>query len=50
VVNALQLQYQLQRTPVNVPPPLLTAYPELGQVVQPTTPSEAMPWPWNDQA
>jgi uncharacterized protein YecE (DUF72 family) len=45
VVNALQLQYQLQRTPVNVPPPLLTAYPELGQVLQPTTPSEAAPWP-----
>jgi len=45
VVNALQLRYQLQRTPVNVPPPLLTAYPELGQVLQPTTPSEATPRP-----
>jgi uncharacterized protein YecE (DUF72 family) len=43
VVNALQLQYQLQRTPVNVPPPLLTAYPELGQVRQPTTPPGAAP-------
>jgi uncharacterized protein YecE (DUF72 family) len=50
VVNALQLRYQLQRTPVNVPPPLLTAYPELGQVLQPTTPSETAPRPWNDHA
>jgi uncharacterized protein YecE (DUF72 family) len=29
VLNALELQYGLRRTPIPVPPPLLTAYPEL---------------------
>jgi uncharacterized protein YecE (DUF72 family) len=28
-LNALELQYGLRRTPIPVPPPLLTAYPEL---------------------
>jgi uncharacterized protein YecE (DUF72 family) len=38
-LNALELQYYLRRSPIPVPPPLLTAYPELRQIAAP--PSEA---------
>lgn len=34
-LNALELRARLRRAPVPVPPPLLTAYPELRQIVAP---------------
>jgi uncharacterized protein YecE (DUF72 family) len=33
-VNALELRYHLRRSPIPVPPPLLTAYPELGPLTR----------------
>jgi uncharacterized protein YecE (DUF72 family) len=39
VLNALELRYHLRRAPIPVPPPLLSAYPELRQIAVP--PSEA---------
>jgi uncharacterized protein YecE (DUF72 family) len=40
-LNALELRYHLRRSPVPVPPPLLTAYPELRQIAAPA--AEAHP-------
>jgi uncharacterized protein YecE (DUF72 family) len=39
-LNALELRHRMTPAPVNVPPPLLTMYPELGRLMQPVTPSE----------
>jgi uncharacterized protein YecE (DUF72 family) len=36
-LNALELRYQLRRSPIPVPPPLLTAYPELRQIAAPAS-------------
>jgi uncharacterized protein YecE (DUF72 family) len=35
VLNALELRSRIRRSPVAVPPPLLTAYPELRQIAAP---------------
>jgi uncharacterized protein YecE (DUF72 family) len=40
-LNALELRYHLRRSPIPVPPPLLTAYPELRHIAAPV--SEANP-------
>jgi uncharacterized protein YecE (DUF72 family) len=39
-LNALDLRRRVTQTPVDVPPPLLAAYPGLGQLLQPATSSE----------
>jgi uncharacterized protein YecE (DUF72 family) len=39
-LNALDLRHRMSSAPVNVPPQLLTVYPELGQLMQPDTSSE----------
>jgi uncharacterized protein YecE (DUF72 family) len=40
-LNALELRYQLRRSPIPVPPPLLTAYPELHQIAAPASEGNA---------
>jgi uncharacterized protein YecE (DUF72 family) len=40
-LNALELHYHLRRAPVPVPPPLLTAYPELGPIAAPVPEGDA---------
>ena len=36
-LNALELRSQLRRSPIPVPPPMLTAYPELRQIAAPVS-------------
>ena len=36
-LNALELRYHLRRSPIPVPPPLLTAYPELHHIAAPAS-------------
>jgi uncharacterized protein YecE (DUF72 family) len=36
-LNALELRYHLRRSPIPVPPPLLTAYPELRPIAAPAS-------------
>jgi uncharacterized protein YecE (DUF72 family) len=40
-LNALELRAHLRRSPVPVPPPLLTAYPELGSIAAPAPAGDA---------
>jgi uncharacterized protein YecE (DUF72 family) len=40
-LNALELTYGMRRAPVPVPPPLLTAYPELRQIAAPAPEANA---------
>lgn len=40
-LNALELRYHLRRAPIPVPPPLLTAYPELRLIAAPSSEAEA---------
>jgi uncharacterized protein YecE (DUF72 family) len=39
-LNALELRRRVARAPVQVPPQLLSVYPEMSQLMQPVTPSE----------
>jgi uncharacterized protein YecE (DUF72 family) len=39
-LNALELRYHLRRTPIPVPPPLLSAYPELRHIAAPVEGAE----------
>jgi uncharacterized protein YecE (DUF72 family) len=40
-LNALELRSQLRRSPIPVPPPMLTAYPELRQIAAPASEANA---------
>jgi uncharacterized protein YecE (DUF72 family) len=40
-LNALELRYHLRQSPVPVPAPLLTAYPELRAIAAPTSEAHA---------